>query len=398
MNNTNQNEDLNSFSLGNMNDFKTNEIDPVMPVEPVIDTLDMDDSSVNSNYDVPPTINQYSAPVFNDIGTVPPINDYNGTNAQYSNENGPKKKKTNKATFVIVIILALVIVASVIYMLLHQGVIKFPLSKKAPVIPKEVSIEMGSEVSTDIKDYAIFNNVDPASCALDVSDITDTHKLNSVYTFIISCNGVRYTGSAKIVDTIAPVVKIKDVTIGLNGEVKPEDFIVSCDDDDKNCTYEFKEPEKVLEHVKEEADYKVSIIVKDTSGNSTEVVGNLRVSSNYAQIYLGCKKELDGYTEKIKLGFVDNEFNKKATREYIFTYDDEEAYNSIKESSKNVDQITIKEITGAPTFNDEEKTVTIEKPVTYEELNTIMNTTLPLSIGELKDLFVKNGYDCGLER
>lgn len=428
MNNTpnNQNEDLNAFSLGNINNASNmgiNDIPPVSPestvevpsVEAPIENLDSTQTEnigvadplvssvqpiepLNSNYDIPQTINQYSGQVFNDIGTVPPVIDNGaGINAS-SNSAGSNKKKPNKTTFIIVILLSLVIVASIIYMLLHQGTIKLPSFKKESVTAKEVTIEMGSNVSTDIKDYAIFNNIDSSSCALDVSNITDTNTLNAEYNFTVTCNGTKYTGKAKIVDTIPPVVKTKDVTIGIDGDIKPEDFIVSCDNDTKACTYEFKDANKVKEHVKAESDYKVDIIVKDASGNATEVVGNLKVSGTYAELYLVCSKNVDSHLEKTKIGSVDNMFNKSAIREYIFTYESEKEYNEIKESSKNTDQITIQNITGTPTFKDETKTITISKNLTAEDLEAEMKTTIPEAIGEIKSLYNTSGYECSFGR
>lgn len=428
MNNTpnNQNEDLNAFSLGNIGNEPNIGLSDIPPVSPVdtqptqlvdaaIESLDsspmenmgMNDPIVSSippveplstSYDIPQTINQYSTPVFNDIGTVPPIMNNNGGISSPNNNAGPNKKKTNKTTFIIVIILSLVIVASIIYMLLHQGMIKLPSFKKASVTAKEVNIEMGSDVSTDIKDYAIFNNIDSSTCALDVSNITDTNTINAEYTFTVTCNGTKYTGKAKIVDTIPPTVKTKDVTIGVDGSVKPEDFILSCDNDNTACTYEFKDENKVKEHVKTESDYKVDIIVKDASGNATEVVGNLKVSATYAELYLVCSKNVNSYLEKTKIGSVDNMFNKSAIREYIFTYESDTEYNEIKENSKNTDKITIQNITGVPTFNDEAKRIVISKNLTVEELETEMNAKIPEAIGEIKSLYNGAGYDCSFGR
>lgn len=412
MNNTpnNNQEDFQAYSLGSMDQVNVNpSVPPVVPVESVpmspempIESLDMNEpvgtpavpiapvEPVSPTYDVPKPINQFETPVFNNIGTVPPpVNGPIESEQPRNDNNQPKKKKSiNKTTFIIVIILALVIVACVVYVLLNQGT-----TKKASITLKEVSIEMGSEISSDINDYAQFNNMNASACTLNTSNIKDTNTYNAEYTFVITCNGTNYTGKAKIVDTISPVVKVKDVTTGINKEVKPEDFIDTCEDA-TNCTYAFKDTEKVKENIKEKNDYKVDIIVKDGAGNTTEVTVNLKVSDVPADYYLAVSKEVDGHTEKIKFGIVDNVFTNTALRLIIFDFSDNETeYNNLKETSKESDQITYKDFTGKPEFDDEAKTMTFTSTSTFEELNKEFNTTLPETTSEMKNFFKSKGYE-----
>ena len=79
-------------------------------------------------------------------------------------------RKTNKLIFVIIIVLLIAAVGVGVYIFLNMS--NKPAS--VSVTPKEVKIEVGSEVSTNILDYATFNGVNSANCSLDTSNITDT--------------------------------------------------------------------------------------------------------------------------------------------------------------------------------------------------------------------------------
>ncbi len=353
-----------------------NSVEPVAPVEPL-------------PYDIPSTINNYdSVPSFNEIGMVPPIPD---TPVAVQNQGKPSKKKgMNKLVFVLIVLLAMTAVGVGVYMFLHIS-----SSKAAPVKVKNVEIEMGSTVSSLITDYATFYGIDYNTCSLDTTDIKDTNKLNAEYPFAVTCADTIYKGTAKIVDKTKPEVTLKKVNAKLNAEIKPEDFIESCEDNSK-CSYEFKDELKLKDNLAQAGTYEVPIIVKDESGNEIEVVGSLLVNANAADLYLVCTKGNDNFIEANKLGLVNNEFNKVDTRSYTFKLTNEE-YQTLKTESADKNEITYKNITGSAEFNDENTTVVISKFLTYEELNKEAGVELPLQIGSLKEFYKNKGYDCNLE-
>ena len=134
------------------------------------------------------------------------------------------------------------------------------------VTPKEVEIEVGSEVSTNIDDYATFTGINSANCSLDTSNITDTSVLGNEYTFSVTCGANTYNGTATIVDTTAPSAVPRDVTVQLNGEVSPQDFVSSCTDA-TDCAYAFSDPEAVNEYLAATGEYSVDIIVTGDIAN-----------------------------------------------------------------------------------------------------------------------------------
>lgn len=349
---------------------------PVAPVEPVAPQSTI-------NYDIPQSLNEFSAtPIFTDIGTVPPI--INGPQVSNNLEpEKPKKKGGSKLLFTIIIILAIVAVGVGIYIFLNVT------NKKVTL--KYVQLEVGSEVSTKITDYAIFKNILSSTCSLDTSNITDTSVYGAEYTYKITCNSKVYTGKVKIVDTVKPEVTLKEsVTVQINGDLNAEDFIVSCMDSTK-CSYSFKDPVKVKEYLKTAESYKVPIIVKDEAGNEIEVTGTLIVGGNIADLYLICTKEMDGYTQVEQLGINDDTFNESDTRKYIFTLEDD-AYQTFKTENNGKSVVTYQDITGEVKYNDTDKSIIITKLVTYQELNTEFNTTLPTTLSELRSFFVEQGY------
>lgn len=441
MNNGENKNELNAISLGNVENVNENlnvpvgDIPPVVPLEPIesLDTLNESvtnsnvseknnlnpslmqstisnnaqsnvllDNNINSvppvqpiqpestiQYDIPEPINNFNTtPVFNEIGTVPPIP--NGPVNEPTFNNGDKKKrKMNKTIFVLIIILALTAVGVAVYIFLHLA------SNKTYVRTKNVDLEIGSTVSTNILDYATFSNVDSNTCSLDTTAISDTNTLNAEYTYKIVCGTNSYTGKVKIVDTVKPEVKLKDVTIAVNGSITPESFILECKDSTK-CSYVFKEEEKVKEYLKTPESYRVGIIVTDEAGNETEVTGTLTVSDTVSSVYLICTKQDSNYTEMLRLGLINSEFSKVATRVYTFKFATKDEYTTFKNENSDKVEVTYQNITGSPEFNDENLTLSISKILTYDELNSEAGSTVPISTGDLKSFYQEKGYTCSI--
>lgn len=421
MNNGENKNELNAISLGNVENMNGNlnvpiqDIPPVAPIEPIesLDTLEdtpiINPTNVENNtipnevnnmntvppvelvapisYEIPEALNTFNTtPVFNEIGTIPPIPNTSIVEPPLNNNGGKKKGKMNKTIFVLIIILALTAVGVAVYIFLHLA-----NTNKTFVRTKNIDLEIGSEVSTNIIDYATFSNVDSNNCSLDTTAVTDTSILNAEYTYKIICGTTSYTGKIKIVDTKSPEVKLKEVTVAVNGSVLAEDFIESCTDSTK-CSYSFKEEDKVKEYLKTPESYRVAIIVKDEAGNEVEVTGTLVVSNSVSSIYLICTKA----SEATRFGLVDSTFNKKATRAYTFKFATSDAYNQFKTNNSNKTEVTYEEITGTPTYNDKELSLTITKTLTYEELNNEAGSTIPLSAGDLRKFYEDKGYSCSI--
>lgn len=376
-NGNNANESLDTTNINNANINSIPDVNNLPPVPPV-------------SYDIPETINNFNTTsVFNDIGTVPPINNSSIPTPIINNPEPKKGKKVNKLLFVIIIVLLIAAIGVGVYIFLNVSKPKV----SSTVTVKEVSIEAGSSVSTNINDYATFKGIDSSSCSLDTSQITDTNALDATYTFNITCGTKTYSGTAKIVDTTAPTVTLKEVTVQINSELKPEDFVLTCTDASE-CSYEFSDNDKVQGFLSAAGNYHVDIIVKDANNNETEVTGTLIVvEDEVPELYLSCTAN----NEEIKLGITSSVFTGSIKRIYTFKLNASD-YEVLKAENNGKEEITYQNITGVPSFNDDDSTLIITITPTVEAINSEFNGSLPNAYGELRQYFIAKGYSCALEQ
>ena len=436
-NSNNGNIDLGAVSLGSIDAGNVNNIPPVPPIESIDNQTNVDQANVSNpssnvnesinnpvpvadsvatlgndvsavspenvtpvnpippvspvSYDVPEAITNFNTtPIFNEIGTVPPISDI-PVQTPIMNTEGPKpKKKTNKLIFVIIIVLLITAVGVGVYIFLH-------MSKKAEtpsVVTKNVEIEAGSEISTNIEDYATFKGINSSSCTLDTSNITDTSVFGNEYTFSIKCGNSTYDGKATIVDTVAPSAVSKDVTVQVNGEIKPEDFVSSCNDATE-CAYAFSDANEVSKYVASAGEYSVDIIVTDKAGNTSTISAMLTVTlDDVPDLYLSCSLNSETY----KLGITASNFTGKAKRIYTFKFNSADEYNSFKSQNSDKESLTYENVTGIPSFDDDALTLTLTQDLTKAQLDQEEGTTLPNTYGELRQYYNNQGYTCTIEQ
>ncbi len=415
------NDELNAVSLGNVDNSSANNSEPSINTPPLEvnnassstpevnnqeETLDLDKQPEVSNnpmpdvplepvapinYDVPEVIsNVNETPFLNEIGTVPPIaNIPDVTPPPIKNEaptTGEQGSKTNKLLFIIVIVLALTAVGVGVYIFLTVA-----KRQNAPaIIAKDVKIELGEEISLNIDDYVTLRKIAKDTCSLDTSKLK-SDELGAKYEFSVTCNDIVRKGTATVVDTVKPVVKVKDVQVGVKGNLDVNSFIASCEDATE-CFYAFENEDEVKKNLETAGDYIVTIIVKDTSNNETKVKAKLNVSDTVADLYLNCSNKTDEYSVVTKYGIKDSEFNKTGIRIYTFTLTEEE-YNTLKNGTTG-NEITYKDITGTYEFRDDDKTLNITKIMSYEELVAEAGSELPSTGGELRDFYNNRGDVC----
>ena len=353
-------------------------VDPIPPVQPV-------------SYDIPETINNFNTtPVFNEIGTVPPIANIPVQTPTMNTDEPKPKRKTNKLIFVIIIVLLIAAVGVGVYIFLNLSNKPASIS----VIPKEVEIEVGSEVSSNILDYATFNGVNSANCTLNTSNITDTSVVGNEYSFSVTCGANTYNGTATIVDTTAPSAVPKDFTVQLNGEVSPQDFISSCTDA-TDCAYAFSDPDAVSEYLTVTGEHSVDIIVTDEAGNTSTVSATLTVTEDEVpELYLTCSLN----NETLKLGVTSSNFTGNALRTYSFTFNSTDEYNSFKTQNENSESVTYQNVTGTPSFDDTTLTLTLTENLTKADLDQEEGSTLPTTYGELRQYYGAQGYSCTIQQ
>ncbi len=174
-----------------------------------------------------------------------------------------------------------VIITIIIFMALIAGGIYFYMDYKTKdnIKLKNVTVELGDKLSTDISTYITGNNIDTYS--LDISNISvdEDGKTNSTgeYSYKIKKNGEVKKGKLYVKDTIKPSFKVEDLNVGVNEDFNPNDFLIKCEDLSLPCSVKFKKV-KDLELNKEEGTYKTTIIISDAAGNEEVQDVNLIVS------------------------------------------------------------------------------------------------------------------------
>lgn len=132
----------------------------------------------------------------------------------------------------------------------------------------KVTVELGEKVPTDINLYIKGKNI--TDYKLDISSVmVDENNLtNSVgeYSYKVINNNHTLKGKIYVKDTTEPVVEVKTLTVGVNEEFSPSEFVTKCEDLSLPCTIKYKKPSD--ENLNEkEGTYNLKIVVKDNEDN-----------------------------------------------------------------------------------------------------------------------------------
>lgn len=132
----------------------------------------------------------------------------------------------------------------------------------------KVTVELGEELPTDINVYIKGKNV--SDYKLDVSSVmVDENNLtNSVgeYSYKVTNNNRTLKGKIYVKDTTKPVVEVKTLTVGVNEEFSPSEFVTKCDDLSLPCVIKYNKPSDENLNQKE-GTYNLKIVIKDSEGN-----------------------------------------------------------------------------------------------------------------------------------
>lgn len=181
-----------------------------------------------------------------------------------------------KRNIVIVIIIILLAIGG-----LYYGYKNY--YKKNYLKVKDVTVELGSKLSTNIKDYIKCDNYDDYK--LDLSSVvTDNEgKVTSVgeYAFKVIKNDAVNRGKVFVKDTTKPIVSVIDLTVGVNEEYNAYDFVNSCTDLSMPCIVSFKDANDGDLSGKV-GNYKIEIIISDNANNKVNKIVNLTVKEGYS--------------------------------------------------------------------------------------------------------------------
>jgi hypothetical protein len=349
-------------------------ITPQQPVEPpkTSDTIETLDDDLES-----------SPIVTDNFGSVPQPPTFT--------EEVKKEKKKGKSPLVFIIIILLIIAIGLgVYYFLVVAKSNAPTT----VTVKEVNLELGGTIPTDVSTYATVSGKN--NCTVNTDDI-NINKTNS-YKFYVTCNGETYEGKAHVEDTTSPDVVTTDLTVLPNASVSAKDFIESCTDVSE-CTYQFSDADKVKSSLTTIGEYDVDIIVSDESSNETTVTAKLIVSDNAPVKYLTCtskEENIDSIyanlTTTFKIGIDSSNKYYSAIRTSTFKFDEVGDYNTIK-TNYNED-IGINDIIGTATFNDSNKTIKLSSTMTLEEFGKSFDIVLSDNMNTIKAYLTFSDYTC----
>lgn len=158
----------------------------------------------------------------------------------------------------------------------------FVLSSNKEIIKlKNVTIELGSEIPSDLNYYIIGDINKYDEIVLDKENIkNEIGKYNYSIKFrkknLFKTKTGVLNGTVEVVDTTKPELKLKDLSITLGDEFDINSFVESCNDL-SNCQVKYKDDEYINSIVNNVGNYKVDIIAYDDYNNEIDSSANLEI-------------------------------------------------------------------------------------------------------------------------
>lgn len=218
-----------------------------------------------------------------------------------------KKKKI----LIITTIIAIVLLGITLFIFLEKKDIKEKESSNIQTneekinIKENVEVEINSEV-LNIKDFFENSNFSDGEINYLENDkkIKFDTKYNKIGSFkvVMKINDKNYETTLNVVDTLAPTLKLKELTITLGDKFEINSFVESCtDNSEEDCILSYKENKKYTKV----GTYDVTIIAKDKSDNVVEETTKLIVKNKKTTNETQTKN--DNKTNNNKVKFVKEE-------------------------------------------------------------------------------------------
>lgn len=188
----------------------------------------------------------------------------------YFEESNPRKSK-----FIFVVII-LVISLFCVGLVVLRG--KYTLNVK-----KDLVFEVGSTINKDVSLFVNNKVTDESDYQLLLASVPiEDDVLTTVgeYNFKVKYKNITKKGKLKVVDTVAPIVEVTDLTIGVDEELDLNDFITKCEDYSMPCKVDYKDT-KDADKSKGAGEYALDIIISDLEGNKVTKTVNLEVKKDY---------------------------------------------------------------------------------------------------------------------
>lgn len=186
--------------------------------------------------------------------------------------------------------LILIVIGAIILFIISKGTNKD--SNEKLLVKKEVQIE----INETITDEMLFTSKNPDLKNVEIlyPDNFTTTTLGK-YEVSIKIGDKTYTSDVKVVDTTAPVLKIKPLVLTKFSFYTPNNFVESCTDNSgKECIIEFytgvnQNGEEVnYGNYMKNGKYDIKIVAKDESGNETVKTTTLTIGNGKQEEEVTC--------------------------------------------------------------------------------------------------------------
>mgnify|MGYP005770665811 CR=1 FL=1 len=303
--------------------------------------------------------------------------------------NKKQKGKMNKTLLIILVVVLIVAVGFGVYYFLFASKKKAGVTIKA-LIPD--TVQLGAPLNNNISSYVQVSGMDINSCTL--TSNLDTSVVGT-YKWSVTC-GNTSTGEKTVTvrDTTAPVVVTQDIAVVPNAVVTADEFIASVDDASL-VTYEFADGSV---DTSTPGNYTVSIIASDEYENQTTVTATLIVDENAPTSYLTCSYEEVPLNYNTAIVTVSYEYGLGATSLYdqkktvLYTFSTLEDYEA---AAAEISETGFDGYNGVVSANADDYTITIEVPLTIDELTIEFNQNpFPTTGAEIEVLHTTRGDIC----
>ena len=301
----------------------------------------------------------------NVIGITPPVS--------FEPEKEPKKKQ-NKLMFIIIILVVLAGVGFGTYYVLNYTNIFNKATARISITTKDLEVEIGKSLSTNISEYATISGTESTNCSLNTKEV-DQNKVG-VYTYTVTCGETSKTGKITIFDNSELVVNT-NVVYKMKGETLEASEFAK---EDSDLTFELVDAEAAQKLIddNEFGLHEIDLKVTDSNNKSAEIKGKLYVlehrlkgfytcSANEQNVQdLGAKKQVSE-----RFAIVDNNGNAYGNITYeiiTYTFSDETAFNKLLEEYQENKKLKIED----NEFEDDIEFIEDEKQIiiTSERDNT----------------------------
>lgn len=180
-----------------------------------------------------------------------------------------------------------ILVAGIVFTIMVVGIVGIVLldrQKEEPQI-KELRVELGGKLTNNIKDYLENKDFRYDEYELSNSEYKDkvgkysyivSKKKRSVLDKVLKKKTIYY-GNIYVVDTVSPVLEVKDIEIKQGEEINLNSFVESCTDLSE-CSISSPDESKLIEMQSKVGEYDLNIVGADKYGNTVQKKVHLKVN------------------------------------------------------------------------------------------------------------------------